>query len=77
MFLTHRFGSVEEYLKEGQYPFSDIRKEGIVLYELDDEQLPEPEPLTPAERLRAAKEHFDSKFTFAEGMLDGSRFQLS
>jgi uncharacterized protein len=33
---------VNTYLKEGQYFFSDIRKEGIVLYELDDGPLPEP-----------------------------------
>jgi predicted nucleotidyltransferase/HEPN domain-containing protein len=65
---------VNTYLKEGQYFFSDIRKEGIVLYELDDEPLPEPEPLSPEDRLRAAKEHFDHRFGAASKFHKGSMF---
>ncbi|MGK6317854.1 nucleotidyltransferase domain-containing protein, partial [Neorhizobium sp. DT-125] len=38
-FIVHSRREVNTYLKEGQYFFSDIRKEGIVLYELDDEPL--------------------------------------
>lgn len=73
-FIVHSRREVNKYLKEGQYFFSDIRKEGIVLYELDDEPLAEPKPLTPAERLRVAAEHFDDKFRLAETFLKGSRF---
>lgn len=49
------------YLKKGQYFFSDIRKEGVILYELDEEPLAEPERLSPADRLRGAEAHFDEK----------------
>jgi len=76
-FIVHSRREVNTYLKEGQYFFSDIRKEGVVLYELDDEQLPEPKPLTPEDRLRLAKAHFEPKFAFAEGMFDGFKYHLS
>jgi predicted nucleotidyltransferase/HEPN domain-containing protein len=68
-FIVHSRREVNAYLKEGQYFFSDIRKEGIILYELDDEPLAEPGVLAPEDRLRVASEHF--KFRF----LAASRFQ--
>lgn len=73
-FIVHSRREVNAYLKEGQYFFSDIRKEGVVLYELDDEPLAEPGVLTPAERLRVAKEYYDDRFELAETFLKGSRF---
>ncbi|MDR9775594.1 nucleotidyltransferase and HEPN domain-containing protein [Rhizobium hidalgonense] len=69
-FIVHSRREVNTYLKEGQYFFSDIRKEGIVLYELDDEPLAEPKPLSPADRLRVAKEHFADRFLAAEEFSD-------
>ncbi|SCB61060.1 hypothetical protein GA0061105_114138 [Rhizobium aethiopicum] len=73
-FIVHSRREVNTYLREGHYFFSDIRKEGIVLYELDDEPLAEPQPLSPADRLRVAKEHFIDRFSLAETFLKGSRF---
>ncbi|MEW9617676.1 nucleotidyltransferase and HEPN domain-containing protein [Shinella sp. S4-D37] len=87
-FIVHSRREVNKYLKEGQYFFSDIRKEGVVLYELDDEPLAEPTPLTPAERLRVAQEHFEqrssasqnysvlSKVALNGGMLNEAAFLL-
>jgi len=72
-FIVHSRREVNTYLREGQYFFSDIRKEGIVLYELDDEPLAEPKPLKPADRLRVAKEHFGQRFVAATRFLDMSR----
>ncbi|CAN7183923.1 nucleotidyltransferase and HEPN domain-containing protein [Rhizobium leguminosarum] len=65
-FIVHSRREVNTYLKEGQYFFSDIRKEGIVLYELDDEPLAEPMPLSAADRLRVAKEHFEERIEAAK-----------
>lgn len=65
------------YLKEGQYFFSDIRKEGVVLYELDDEELPEPKLLTAQDRLRIARLHLEARFSIANTFLKGSRFYLA
>ncbi|WP_436047097.1 nucleotidyltransferase and HEPN domain-containing protein [Rhizobium leguminosarum] len=67
-FIVHSRREVNTYLKEGQYFFSDIRKEGIVLYELDDEPLAEPEPLTLEDRLRLATDHFQHRYTTAQNL---------
>ncbi|MCQ1571669.1 nucleotidyltransferase and HEPN domain-containing protein [Neorhizobium galegae] len=76
-FIVHSRREVNTYLKEGQYFFSDIRKEGIVLYELDDEPLAEPQPLSPADRLRVAREHLEERYPTAVGFLDTSQYTLS
>ncbi|MCL6655296.1 nucleotidyltransferase [Agrobacterium rubi] len=75
-FIVHSRREVNTQLKEGHYFFSDIRKEGIVLYELDDEPLAEPKPLTGEERLRVAREHFDQRYAEANVVLETARFQL-
>ncbi|MBY5744660.1 HEPN domain-containing protein [Rhizobium leguminosarum] len=67
-FIVHSRREVNTYLKEGQYFFSDIRKEGIILYELDDEPLAEAEPLTLDDRLRVAKGHFQHRYTTAQNL---------
>ncbi|TCU06842.1 HEPN domain-containing protein, partial [Rhizobium sullae] len=53
-------------LADGQYFFVDILREGIVLYELDDRPLAEPKPLSPADALRVAKEHFERQYENAQ-----------
>ncbi len=65
-FIVHSLREVNTELKKGHYFFSDIRKEGIVLYELDDEPLAEPKLLTGEERLSVAREHFDQRFVAAQ-----------
>lgn len=67
-FIVHSRREVNTYLNEGQYFFSDIRKEGIVLYELDDEPLAEPKPLSPSDRLRVASEHFEHRYSTANNL---------
>lgn len=39
-------------LRDGQYFFIGIRREGIVLYELDEEPLTNPGPTKPADAFR-------------------------
>ncbi|MGF9566872.1 nucleotidyltransferase and HEPN domain-containing protein [Neorhizobium sp. BT27B] len=75
-FIVHSRREVNTYLKEGQYFFSDIRKEGIVLYELDDEPLPEPKALTAEDRFRIASQHFEQRFATASKYYKGMRFYL-
>jgi len=76
-FIVHSRREVNTFLKEGQYFFSDIRKEGIVLYELDDEPLAEPGVLSPEDRLRVAREHFHERFSLSQTFLKGTSFYLS
>jgi len=75
-FIVHSLREVNTYLKEGQYFFSDIRKEGIVLYELDDAPLEEPRPLDPVDRLRVATEHFESRISLLTQFAQGAEFHI-
>jgi predicted nucleotidyltransferase/HEPN domain-containing protein len=76
-FIVHSRREVNTALREGQYFFSDIRKEGIVLYELDDEPLAEPRPMTPTEEYRVAQRHFQDRYTVSTGFLDVARYLLN
>ncbi len=71
-FIVHSLREVNTELKKGHYFFSDIRKEGIVLYELDDEPLAEPKPLTAEERLKAAEGHLEDRYELAVSFLQGA-----
>ncbi|MBW6424361.1 nucleotidyltransferase and HEPN domain-containing protein [Rhizobium sp. XQZ8] len=68
--IVHSRREVNTYLKEGQYFFSDIRKEGIVLYELEDEPLAEPKPLSAFDQLRVAETHFAERMAAANEFLE-------
>ena len=73
---VHPLREVNTALKLGNYFFKEIRRDGIVLYELDDEELAEPKPLTPAEEYRAALQHF-KRFHKSEKFLKVARFSAS
>ena len=75
-FIVHSRREVNTYLKEGQYFFSDIRKEGVVLYELDDEPLAEPQKLTHEERLRIASSQFESRMRLLRQFSEGAAFHI-
>lgn len=65
-FIMHSRRFVNTALRQGQYFFTDIRREGIVHYELDEEPLAEPKPLTPKDAYETAKDHFDDRFPSAK-----------
>jgi uncharacterized protein len=75
-FIVHSRREVNMALREGRHFFSDIRREGIVLYELDDESLAEPRLLTAADRYRVAKEYFDKRFPSAHEFYETYKFTL-
>ncbi|TGS14493.1 HEPN domain-containing protein [Mesorhizobium sp. M2E.F.Ca.ET.209.01.1.1] len=76
-FIVHSRREVNTALREGQYFFTDIRREGIVLYELDDEPLAEPKAITPRDAYQTAKEHLNQRHPGANGFLDTFRYVLS
>ncbi|AYG61450.1 HEPN domain-containing protein [Rhizobium jaguaris] len=76
-FIVHSRREVNTFLKDGQYFFSDIRKEGVVLYELDDEPLPEPQPLSALDRLRVAQRHYASRQSLLRQFAEGAKFHIS
>lgn len=64
--IAHDIGLVNRRLEKGQYFFSDIQKEGIVLYDSGKFQLSQPRELSPKERLKIAKEDFEEYFESAK-----------
>ena len=65
--IAHEINFVNNKLKKGQYFFSDIKKEGIILYDSKNCELSEPKQLTPQERLGQAKADFKKRFKRANG----------
>ena len=60
--IAHDIGFVNRQLAKGQYFFSDIKKDGIILYDSKNCQLAEAKELPPKEKLGQAKAYF--KFWF-------------
>ncbi len=68
---------VNKELRKGQYFFSDIKKEGILLYQSDDSnELKEAKELKDEEKKRIATEYYDYWIDRAEGFLKGVNFYL-
>ncbi|TGP50916.1 HEPN domain-containing protein [bacterium M00.F.Ca.ET.230.01.1.1] len=76
-FIVHSRREVNTALREGQYFFTDIRRDGIMLYELDDEPLAEPKALAPGAAYKLAEEYFDDRLPSARDFLDAFRFALT
>lgn len=75
--IVHTHEEIAQWLKEGHYFFSDIRKEGIYLYtSKPNKGLPEPKHLTDAERWPIAQEHYDQWFEGAQQFLLTSEMVL-
>ncbi len=75
--IVHGLREVNKALKDGQYFFADIRREGIVLHEIDDEPMAEPQYLSAGAMLKAATEHFENRFPEATLMLKTAIWQAS
>ena len=72
--IVHGAREISNFLHDGQYFFVDLAREGIILYEFDNLPLAEPKPLSPANALRVAEEHFEKQFKNAVDFLKGSKF---
>ena len=65
-FIVHSLRDVNTQLEQGRYFFVDLRRDGIVLYELDQEPLATPSLLRPEDAYRFAREYFEDRLTHAE-----------
>lgn len=72
--IVHSRREVNTALYEGQPFFVDIRRDGVVIYELDDAPLAEPKPQTPTEAYRLAKEHFEDRLPHARVFIKTAAF---
>ncbi|RWA62368.1 MAG: HEPN domain-containing protein [Mesorhizobium sp.] len=75
-FIVHSRREVNTALKEGQYFFVDIRREGIVLYELDDEPLAIPTLHSAKQIYDAALGHFSALMPATERLLETAQFHI-
>ncbi|MHC4395777.1 MAG: HEPN domain-containing protein [Planctomycetota bacterium] len=64
--IAHEINFVNGKLKKGQYFFSDIKAEGVILYDSKNCKLAEAKQLTPKERLGQAKADFKQWFNKAK-----------
>jgi uncharacterized protein len=64
--IVHDIKYIKKRLKEIHFFFSDIVKEGCLLYDSAKYQLKVGKELTPEQQIKAAKEHFEQWFERAE-----------
>jgi len=76
-FIVHTLSEVNDALAKGQYFFSDIRREGIALYEPPGRKLVEPKPLTAEEAYEAAKGHYERCFPCIEDARKTAEFCMN
>lgn len=75
-FIVHSLQDVNDGLAHGRYFFMDIAREGIALYQVDDTELLEPKPKTPAQALALAKEYFEEWYPSAGEFFDTFKFNM-
>jgi uncharacterized protein len=75
--LVHTLEEVNDALIKGQYFFTDIRQEGIVLYETDRRELSEAGNLTKEEYKAIAEKHYQHWCKKANGFYDGYEFYFN
>lgn len=72
--IVHDIDFVNRRLSKAQYFFSDIKKEGILLYDSGKFHLKEARELLPSERKKLAQEDFNYWFNNADELVLGFKF---
>ncbi|HVV68265.1 MAG TPA: HEPN domain-containing protein [Gammaproteobacteria bacterium] len=75
--IVHDIDFVNRRLTRAQYFFSEIKKEGVLLYDSGKFKLSTPRELDTKERYRFAKEDFEYWFTSANKFFKGFSFYFS
>ena len=75
--IVHNIETVNLRLSENHYFFSDIKKEGVLLYDSSNYQLAEARILTPAEKQKIAKDDYEYWFTSAADFMEGVDFYFA
>ncbi len=80
--IAHDIENLNINLAEGQYFFTDIKKEGITLFDSKKYKLANKRKLKPKEKQRIARDHFEEWFRSAidfftafESMMSGERYK--
>lgn len=75
--IVHPIDYINEGLRIGQYFFSDIVAEGILLYDTGNFEFEKAKELTPAEEKERAQEYFNIWYPRGKGLLDISNYCLN
>ncbi len=74
--IVHSLSEVNQSLKQGEYFWVDIARDGIILYELPCHPLATPMPLTPADAYQMASGYFGEWLTKIDSGIKLSRFAI-
>lgn len=74
--IMHSIDEFKDAVKNGNYFFADIKKEGILLYSSKRFRMPAAKELNVKQREGKAKKHFADWFESAKGFLKGFYFHL-
>jgi HEPN domain-containing protein/predicted nucleotidyltransferase len=74
--IVESIETVNNALTRGHYFFTDIKKEGVLLYDTGEFKLAHPRKLNPKERRGNARAHFDQWFTSAKDFYTSFEFNL-
>jgi len=69
-FIVHTLHEVNDGLAHGRYFFMDVARDGIALYQSEDNELHEPKPKTSEQALAMAREYFEEWYPSASVFLD-------
>ncbi len=71
-FIVHALSDVNQQLSNGRPFFTDLVRDGVILYEADDDPLAKPRQLSPKEARKEAQANFDQWFESASNFLRGA-----
>jgi len=74
--IVHTLDEVNRALTRGEYFWTDIARDGILLHDMPGHALASPQPLTPADALEMAKGYFEQWMKLASDALKGARFYI-
>lgn len=72
-FINDDIKILNKYIEEGRYFYTQIKQEGIVLYNSEKHQLARRRKLNFTEIKEQAQEYFDEKFSYANDFLEVTR----
>ncbi len=74
--IYHELADVNDKLALGRYFFTDILRDGIVLFEEPEHPFVKPQPLTPGEALKESLDYFEEWFSSAVDFYEQAKFAL-
>lgn len=75
--IVHTMAEVNQALTRGEYFWTDILRDGVVLYQLPGHPFAQPKPMTAGEARDAAQRHFTKWLGSVDRSLETARGQLA